>query len=183
MKIPKQVLKLELACRSYVRLNRAQPPAAAVRTGRIRPWQLVLSDHLLHSRGTHHALDRLFHRRRAGLRHSGRFDDVFNPAIGELSARVALAGADEVNKAVAAAAATSLLRNVSPGCGSTTATPVRISPSISLWFPTVCGARPSRPARLRCCCGTLAAARRKPCRGCMRACMPPGEPAVRRVRF
>ncbi len=36
---------------------------------------------------------------------SGRFGDVFNPASGELSARVALAGADEVNKAVAAAAA------------------------------------------------------------------------------
>ena len=36
---------------------------------------------------------------------SGKFGDVFNPASGELSARVALAGADEVNKAVAAAAA------------------------------------------------------------------------------
>ncbi len=36
---------------------------------------------------------------------SGKFGDVFNPASGELSARVALAGAEEVNKAVAAAAA------------------------------------------------------------------------------
>jgi malonate-semialdehyde dehydrogenase (acetylating) / methylmalonate-semialdehyde dehydrogenase len=36
---------------------------------------------------------------------SGKFGDIFNPAVGELSARVALAGADEVNKAVAAAAA------------------------------------------------------------------------------
>ncbi len=36
---------------------------------------------------------------------SGKFGDVFNPASGELAARVALAGAEEVNKAVAAAAA------------------------------------------------------------------------------
>ncbi|HVC60317.1 MAG TPA: CoA-acylating methylmalonate-semialdehyde dehydrogenase [Acetobacteraceae bacterium] len=36
---------------------------------------------------------------------SGRFGDVFNPASGELSARVALADAGEVNKAVAVASA------------------------------------------------------------------------------
>jgi malonate-semialdehyde dehydrogenase (acetylating) / methylmalonate-semialdehyde dehydrogenase len=36
---------------------------------------------------------------------SGRFGDVFNPAAGELIAKVALADAGEVNKAVAAAAA------------------------------------------------------------------------------
>ena len=36
---------------------------------------------------------------------SGNFGDVFNPASGEVIARVALAGAAEVNKAVAAAAA------------------------------------------------------------------------------
>ena len=36
---------------------------------------------------------------------SGRFGDVFNPAAGEVSARVALADAAEVDKAVAAAAA------------------------------------------------------------------------------
>ena len=36
---------------------------------------------------------------------SGRYGDVFNPASGELAARVALAGAAEVNQAVAAAAA------------------------------------------------------------------------------
>src|SRR6185312_3214197 len=36
---------------------------------------------------------------------SGKFGDVFNPASGEVSAKVALAGADEVNKAVAAAVA------------------------------------------------------------------------------
>src|SRR3974390_2103087 len=35
---------------------------------------------------------------------SGRFGDVFNPASGEVIAKVAFAGADEVNKAVAAAA-------------------------------------------------------------------------------
>src|SRR5215472_19238656 len=36
---------------------------------------------------------------------SGRFGDVFNPAAGEVSARVALADAAEVSKAVAAATA------------------------------------------------------------------------------
>jgi malonate-semialdehyde dehydrogenase (acetylating)/methylmalonate-semialdehyde dehydrogenase len=36
---------------------------------------------------------------------SGKFGDVFNPAAGEVTARVALADATEVNKAVAAAAA------------------------------------------------------------------------------
>ena len=36
---------------------------------------------------------------------SGRFGDVFNPAAGELVAKVALANAGEVNEAVAAAAA------------------------------------------------------------------------------
>ena len=36
---------------------------------------------------------------------SGRFGDVFNPATGEVAARVPLAGADEVRAAVAAAAA------------------------------------------------------------------------------
>src|ERR1700722_12218320 len=36
---------------------------------------------------------------------SGKFGDVFNPASGEISARVALADTSEVNKAVAAAAA------------------------------------------------------------------------------
>ncbi|MDP6885183.1 MAG: aldehyde dehydrogenase family protein, partial [Rhodospirillales bacterium] len=35
---------------------------------------------------------------------SGRFGDVFNPASGEVSARVPLAGADEVRQAIAAAA-------------------------------------------------------------------------------
>ena len=35
---------------------------------------------------------------------SGKFGDVFNPASGELSARVSLADTSEVNKAVAAAA-------------------------------------------------------------------------------
>lgn len=37
--------------------------------------------------------------------HSGRFGDVFNPATGEPTARVPLASADEVNRAVATAAA------------------------------------------------------------------------------
>jgi len=35
---------------------------------------------------------------------SGKFGDVFNPAAGELTARVALASAEEVNKVVATAA-------------------------------------------------------------------------------
>src|ERR1700675_4905570 len=36
---------------------------------------------------------------------SGKFGDVYNPAAGEVSARVALAGASEVDKVVASAAA------------------------------------------------------------------------------
>ena len=36
---------------------------------------------------------------------SGRFQDVFNPAAGKAARRVALAEADEVNQAVAAAKA------------------------------------------------------------------------------
>ena len=36
---------------------------------------------------------------------SGRFGDVFNPATGEVSAKVPLASKDEVGNAVAAAAA------------------------------------------------------------------------------
>src|SRR5690242_1466372 len=36
---------------------------------------------------------------------SGRFGDVYNPASGEIAARVSLASAEEVNKVVATAAA------------------------------------------------------------------------------
>ena len=45
------------------------------------------------------------HRRQSAGHASGRYADVFNPALGEPCAKVALASTEEVDQAVAAAAA------------------------------------------------------------------------------